>query len=441
MKFVMRLLFLLMLTGSILPAAENFHLAQAVNKLYVIVPPEAGHQVPVLEFIRRIDRVLRQYGKLDNSAESGELVLRLQKDQSPGSWRFAKSSADGSMELILPTDYRNWVKYPELGRTLITAMIRCRIGGIPYKQLPADGRWIADGLWAEFIHRERSRRQILRFTYLEGLRNLAEAGLDVTLSQQDLAAPVTIRPGAADWVLYCERARLMLEIIRDITPRHSNLLKDYLFLLEDGKLSAAECFEKSFSQAAADNLRRTGNLSPQKLSLQDSFRILTLRTLFSIYAPMAPDALSRRFDMIDQVSYRRQESGKNHLTANLTDLPALVEKYPPCGELPLIKIAELNELAALMPQQLRGDIFKLTATLSAIGKAPAETISNDIRRQIRQIRSKLRELKTVDAILAEYENSLLPPLYRERYKLDNPLPEPPLPPLIKQFFDRFDTKK
>ena len=428
------LTFLLFASAVMLPGAVTEpQLLQAVSKIYMAIPPEAGHQVPAQEFIRRIDRVVRQLGRFDNASGSTELVLHLQSAQTPGSWQFR--TAAGNSELILPVDYRRWQEYPELGRALISAILRCRMGDKPQNPLPEDALWIADGLWAEFVQRERSGQQILRFTYLPGLRNLAENNLDVTPDPQNLLPPLAVRLFSGSWQLYSERARLMLEIVHDITPRQSNLLKDYIFLLQTGKLSAKECFEKSFFASANDNLRRSGNYNLQKRAPGAALKTLALRKLFSLYAPMSPAPLMTRFDAVDNVRYSRVENAPAEFTASLTDLPQLVTKYPSCGELPLEKIGELNELAALMPSQLRGDIFRLTAVLASIGSEPDGRVSSEISRLNQQIRSKLKQLQTVDMILAEFEHSSLPLLYDQRFKLASPLPEPALPPLIRKFFE------
>ena len=53
------------------------HIVQVVGNISAAIPDAAGHQTPLLEFLRRYERIVRQVGRLENSTAASDLRLEL----------------------------------------------------------------------------------------------------------------------------------------------------------------------------------------------------------------------------------------------------------------------------------------------------------------------------------------------------------------------------
>ena len=439
MKFSISIFVFIFLLQSVSPADDNIFNITSGGNFSVVVSPGAGHYAPVLDFFRRFERVVRRMGRIEESTAGRQFLIVLDDKQLFGSCSFEHSRLYRRQVLKLPADYRNWLYNPAIGRVIASALVQSRLGNLPQEPLPEAACWIADGLWAEFVHRENSGNQFVRFTWLPGLRNIVENGGKIQLSSWSLTAPVNIRPDSAEWVFYSEKARLMLEVAHALGSSHSNLLKDYCFLLFGKQLTAEECFDQTFSAAAKRKLFT--KLTPEEIVPADektagrvALDRLALKSLYSQYVPIAPGAASRIFERICSVTFKPENSNMA-TAASITDLPLLAEKYTSCAALPRIKIFELNELTAIAPAQLRSDFYLLALQLADIGSGSPGKISAQMKKIIADIRQKLRDLERVDSVLSAMEKSAFPPIYEQRFFMNGNLRETPLPQNIKSFMD------
>ncbi len=396
------------------------------------------HHVPVVDFFRRFERVVRRVGRIEESVAGRSLLLIVDEKQPSGSCKFAHSRKHRKQVLLLPRDCKSLLDSPAAGRIIASALIQSRLGNLPQEPLPAGANWIADGLWAEFVQREVLGQRVMRFIWLPELRNFVENGGKLHFSSKILTAPENIRPGSAEWTFYCQKARLMLELAQSLGSSSSNLLKDYCFLLFARQLSNAECFEQTFGSAARRKLFTP--LTPQEIVPEDGKKAaeyalnrLAVKKLYSQYVPMNPGAVSAVFEKFCHISFMQNKNMK--ADASITDLPLLAEKYADCTKLPRIKIFELNELTAVAPAQLRNDFFKLSYQLGQIGSADPEVISSAMKNIIASLKRKLDELILVDAVLSSMETSRLPLLYEQRFFMSENLRQSPLPGNIKSFWD------
>ena len=439
------LLLLAVFLWSAAVAVETAYSLPVNGNVALIIEDGVGHQTPAIEFFRRFERVFRHATRLDNTPGSRELLLVLSSKQPAGSSKFFHSREFRSQVLQLPGNYTEILNSPLLGRTLAGALLQSRLGNAIQTPLPESALWIVDGLWAEFVQRERSGTPILRFTYLDALRQLAENGFRMQLNLQLLTPPEKIRERSAEWQLYSQRSQLMLEIARYLgnSRRNINLIKDYCFLLLGNKLSPAECFERTFALAARSNLYNHGSIygngqKDERAAGYAALEILAKKMLFSGYAPMNASAINRHLQRLIKIEYLHS-NGKFPLTAALSDLPLLVEKYEQLSGIPHAKIIELNELAALVPLQLRSDIFQLTNALADIGSQPPERVAGNIKSILNNIQQKLHILQQVESELKRHEAALQPLLYEQRFVIDNNLPAAPLPKQIKAFIDTVEN--
>ncbi len=432
MKILTGILLWALLNASSVLLAGTDRSVQISNNFSAMLPDEAGHPTPVVEFLRRLERILRQSCSISNITDSRPLILALSSEQPAGTFQFCKHRQTHTVVLQLPPDIRQWLDSPAIGRALVSGLIQSRLGNPPRQMLPEAALWIADGVWAEFVQREKSGMPILHFTYLDLLRQAAESGFELTLNTEVLTPPRQIRVHSAEWTLYCQRSQLMLETANSLkNQRHDNVIKDYLFLLQGGKLSAQESFSRTFESAAQKKLSLSGETVSGG---QSALKIMALRKLFSVYAPMNPQAINELFQQICQVNYQHS-SGSFSVTANLSDLPELVEKYESCAHIPRLKIAALNNLAAVSPRQLHPEIFTLSKYMAQIGTEPARRMTEGIKSSIQSLNSKLAMLKAVDSELQQWEKSQQPLLYEHRLVVGTAPLEQPLPPRIKEFFD------
>ncbi len=434
-----RSLFLILSTVLPLLCTAESSLLEVADNFAIQLPPDSDHSAQALEFFRRMERNLRLTTRITSNASSRPMTAVMTAEQPAGSCRIIYSRKLRSYVLQLPADYKKYQDSPQIGRIITGSLIQTRLGNPLQEPLPEGAYWIADGVWASFVQQEQTPEQILRFTWLEGLRNLAENGFALKLNAQILTPPAKIRNGSAEWELYTQRARLMLELARQMNiTRQLNLLKDYCFLLFGKKLSIQESFERIFYTAARTKYASYGvpqamlTAASETEAGEKALAKLAERQLFSAYAPMSPTVFSKRFRRVCKFNYKHA-SGKFDLTAELSDLPELIEKVEECSAVPPVKIFELNELSALAPMQLKPDIFALAQQLANIGNEHPRRLSQKIKYNITLIHQKLEKLKKVDAVLAAYEKAALPLLYEERYNLQSNMPHAPLPGKTARF--------
>ena len=432
--FVSVAIFLLVCTGAVGEVwniTDNGNLALEVNDKNV-------HHVPVVDFFRRFDRVVRRLGRIDESVAGRSLLLIIDENQPSGSCKFEHSRQHRKQVLILPADCKSLLHSPAAGRIIASAVVQSRLGNPPQEPLPAGAHWIVDGLWDEFVQREASGIRVMRFFWLPELRNFVENGGKLQFSSKNLTAPGNIRAGSAEWIFYCRKARLMLEIVQSLGSSGSNLLKDYCFLLFGRQLSDDECFDQTFGTAARRKVFTA--LIPREIIPEDekeagryALNRLAIKKLYSQYVPMNPAATADAFEKICRITFKQNQNMET--AAHITDLPFLVEKYDSCTPLPRIKIFELNELISIAPEQLRNDLVKLSQQLGLIGSADPGAVSRRMKDIIATVKEKIAMLNRVDAVLATAEENSLPLLYSLRFFMNENIRQSSLPENIKSFWD------
>lgn len=439
MKSLIFILALSILLLPDVPAKDDILNITSSGNFAVAAGDGSGHHVPAVDFFRRFERVLRRLGRIEEGAAGRSLLLVLDEKQPSGSCRFEHSRKYRKQVLKLPVDYTSLLDAPAAGRVITSALIQSRLGNLPQEPLPQDAGWIADGLWAEFVQREKNGMQIMRFTWLPDLRNVVENGGKLHFNSQSLAAPENIRSGSAEWSFYCQKARLMLEVAHALGSIRRNLLKDYCFLLFGKQLSADDCFDQTFCAAARRKIFTP--LTPQEIIPADektagrkALDRLAIKSLYSQYVPMNPASVSRLFEDFCRISFK---TGANmpETAASITDLPFLAEKYASTTTLPRLKIFELNELTAIAPAQLRADFYQFSYQLTQIGSGDPEDISYQMKKLIAVIQQKLLTLQKVDAVLAVWEKSQQPLLWEQRFFMNEDLRKMPLPENIRSFWD------
>lgn len=435
--FFISLFFPLMLMGY--QAKEDVSNITSGGDFSIVVSERAGHRVPAVDFFRRFERVMRRIGRIEENAAGRSLLLVLDEKQPSGSCSFEHSRLYRKQVLKLPVDYRSLLEYPAVGRVIASALLQSRLGNPPQQPLPPAARWIADGLWAEFVHREYAGDQLVHFTWLPELRSVIENGGKVSFNSRTLASPENIRPGSAEWVLYCQKARLMLEMVHSLSSSRNNLLKDYCFLLFAGRQSPEDCFDQTFGTAARRKL--FSRLTPQEIVPEDektagryALDRLALKSLYSQYVPMLPAAAGRIFKDLCKITFKQGPDGVDNY-ASITDLPFLVEKYESCVPLPRIKIFELNELAAIAPAQLRNELFRLSFLLGETGSQSPEDISKQMKGYIDTVNRKIEALERVDNVLQTVEKAALPLLFEQRFFMNENFRQTPLTRNIESFWD------
>ena len=429
-----------LLPASLIISAADEAIPVAGN-LSAVIPPEAGHQIPVVEFLRRFDRVCRQFARAESRQQSRHLIVKLSSKLSANEVKFVDSEDFQTTILQLPLQYKKWLERPEVGRALAVALLRSRRGEAIDKPFPEAALFVPDGLWSEFAAREKAGQRILRFTDLPGLRNMAENDLNIILSPATLRAPEYIRNDSAAWVLYTEKARLLLEIARSLTsPRHGDPLKEYCLTVEDKRFTVNEVFDRTFRAAARKKFSMGSTLiKDDNDSAGDALNRLALQKLFSVYISMSAAGLSRKLRKIESVWYS-PIPGARPMEAALADLPLLVEKYESCLTIPRTRILQLNDLSAIAPMNISSDILELTRALSDIGNLPPERVSSNIKNILQTLHSKLNRLAAVENILQQHEQQLMPLLYEQRYLLKNANRPAPLPPLTQKFIEEAEKK-
>lgn len=404
-------------------AADNTSELAAGGNFSLVITEQNVPHTPIVEFFSRLERVARRFGNITDSAGSRKLLLVLDPAQKPGSCQFIHSREFRRWILNLPVDHMSLLDSPECGRVIVSALIQSRFGNMPQQALPEEALWIADGIWDEFVRREKSGKHIMRFTWLEALRNSVEQGFELKLDPDTLLPPRRIRKNSAGWLLYVQRARLMVETAVSLGSSRNNFLKDYCFLLFGGKLAARECFSQTFGTAARRKYNHSfppGEILPKDETAAGlaALNRLAMKKLYSVYAPMSAAAWEIRLQEACTVTYNHP-SGNVETNAALTDLPLLVEKYEDCAALPRLKIFALNEVAALAPLPLRTEVTQLTLLLGRIGSAPAAQLAREMKAVLNLLQQKINNFKYVENELKELEESVKPLLYDQRLVLDN----------------------
>ena len=442
-----KLLTIFCICATFLSAAddENFTAITVAGKFQVIIPAEAGHQTPIVEFLRRFERIVRYDGKFSLSKSTRSFTVVISDKQTPGTYKFVSNKIYGRSALIIPNGLRQLLSSPEVGRALTSALIQSHLGNTPSKPLPEDALWIADGLWAEFVQREIHIFPILHFTYLENLRKLAESGYKLQFRHATLLPPKAMQINSPLWTLYTQRAQLMIEVSRSMAPgKHGNLLKDYIFLLNNKRIKPEEAFTLTFANAAYKKVNGkdfpAGSTAEQRMAWgHTALEKLAMRNLFSGHAPMNPATLLKHLEKINTFSYRQKDDGQL-LQAHLEDLPLLLKKYKTCSEIPRRKIMELRDFIALVPLQLRGDVTSLNNLLATIYSDNPQHKSAELQKCIGELRRKLIFLQRVDRDLEHLENLNMPRLYYLRYTLNSTMPQAPLPENISRYLDEQQKK-
>ncbi len=449
MRFLLKLSLLtaLLLTQQSVRAELDGYSVQVTGNFLLIIPENGSHQMPLVDFMRRLERVVRQYGNFANSQDCKPFTVRLNEKLPQGFCRFTThQDADGKV-LEISADLAALLREPEVGRTITAALVQSRMGNAPERELPPEAYWIADGLWAEFVQREVMVFPVLNFTYLAELRNQVENGFPVRLDLNALTPPAAPRYHSAEWVLYTQKAQLMIKIANSCAvKRHDNLLKDYCFLLAGGQIAASEACELTFAQAAHRKLAKSAPRQRKNLPKADpavaqlSLDKLVWRNLFSSYAPVSAALCSKFLAEIELVTYQHERS-KQTMKAHLADLPALVQKYDSCAALPRLKIDQINELVLIAPMQLRMELLRLSEILANLAKTAPQQSAQEIKSTLVSLKQRLKYLDRIDLHLRKYEQTMHSPLYYERYSIGGEFAPAPLPREIKEYIDRFDSNK
>ena len=84
-------------------AAEPEHLsAQITGKFDLIIPDDCGHQGPLIEFMRRFERIIRRTSRIGNTSASQLLTVKLNSSFAPEQYRFYNPSPELTvLEIIL----------------------------------------------------------------------------------------------------------------------------------------------------------------------------------------------------------------------------------------------------------------------------------------------------------------------------------------------------
>ena len=439
MKKIIVISTFIFLTVLICPGKENIFNITSGGNFSLAVGDGSGHYIPALDFFRRFERVVRRLGRIEEGTASRQLMIVLDETQPFGTCAFEHSRIYRKQVLKMPADYNSLLDSPTAGRVLTSALLQSRFGNQPQEPLPEAAYWIADGLWAEFVQRERSGGQAVRFTWLPELRNVVENGIKLQWNLPGLTAPQVIRVGSAEWCFYVQKAQLMLEVAQSLGSSRSNLLKDYCFLLFGRQLAVEDCFDQTFSAAA--KRRVFTNLVPEEVVPKDeksagrnALARMAMKALYSQYVPLNPLFAGEIFERICKVDLTQTQNNME-VSASITDLPFLVKKYDSCVPVPRIKMFEINELSAIAPGQLRAELYQMALLMSQIGSENPEVVSSKLKEVTAAARRKLQELAVVDSILAAEEKTNLPLLYDQRFFMYGNWRETPLPANVKSFMD------
>ena len=89
MRFLLKLSLLtaLLLTQQSVRAELDGYSVQVTGNFLLIIPENGSHQMPLVDFMRRLERVVRQYGNFANSQDSKPFTVRLNEKLPQGKAR------------------------------------------------------------------------------------------------------------------------------------------------------------------------------------------------------------------------------------------------------------------------------------------------------------------------------------------------------------------
>ena len=85
MKLSITVLTFIFLLAAQVPADDNVFNITSGGNFSVVVSAGAGHYAPVLDFLRRFDRVVRRLGRIEESAAARQLLVGLDDKALSGS--------------------------------------------------------------------------------------------------------------------------------------------------------------------------------------------------------------------------------------------------------------------------------------------------------------------------------------------------------------------
>jgi len=232
---------------------------------------------------------------------------------------------------------------------LAKANIRPEFG---FRLLP---EFISDGIHA--IIRDAAKRQtIIKIPYFPGLRAVRLAKQPCNLRTLLTYSKEAAEADGAVLAFYDEAARFMVESLDVMYGNGRDPLGDFI---------ALSCKEQDFDtvfEATFGSILRQSLMFklPESLANADAKMQLDYLTerfldsrLFSNYMPLPPKIQQQRFKEFRQITYRLPEQ-EQLFTADITELPAIIDEYPDLTPLILpekmIQLSELRKVSSLVAE-------------------------------------------------------------------------------------------
>ena len=100
------LLFTILLPFSPAVAGDVLNITGSGN-LALEINSDSVHQMPVMDFFRRLDRIVRRLGRLEEGVAARQLILVVDEKQPSGSCKFAHSRKHRKQVLMIPADCKS----------------------------------------------------------------------------------------------------------------------------------------------------------------------------------------------------------------------------------------------------------------------------------------------------------------------------------------------
>ena len=77
------------------PAQERASMTRVSSNFNIVIPDDAGHQVPIVDFMRRFERIVRNVGRFGTTDSAKTLTVVISLKQTPGTCYWSKNSEYG----------------------------------------------------------------------------------------------------------------------------------------------------------------------------------------------------------------------------------------------------------------------------------------------------------------------------------------------------------
>ena len=94
------------LTVMPVPAQERASMTRVSSNFNIVIPDDAGHQVPIVDFMRRFERIVRNVGRFGTTDSAKTLTVVISLKQTPGTCYWSKNSEYGKNVLVIPNGMR-----------------------------------------------------------------------------------------------------------------------------------------------------------------------------------------------------------------------------------------------------------------------------------------------------------------------------------------------